>query len=282
VESKWKVESNPDYAVCEPARALRDYVSHYVGFRARGFASYTHSGLPSHHVLLAISLAKPVDLIRIPCAEQPPAAFTAYVSGLQVGPTIVKYEDRRDGLFVHLTAPGARAVLGVTSADLSHRIVDLSDIWGQAAERLVERLMASPTWLQRFAILDQAFRKALRPVPSRPELAWAWSRLAQTHGRVPVRQLADEIGWSRQHFRERFHAELGVTPKTLARIFRFERALRLIKSQRHSLAYVAAACGFHDQAHMTLEWNSLAGCTPGTWIVNELPFFQYAEPRTGE
>jgi AraC-like DNA-binding protein len=282
VESKWKVESNPDYAVCEPARALRDYVSHYVGFRARGFASYIHSGLPSHHVLLAISLAKPVDLIRIPCAEQPPAAFTAYVSGLQVGPTIVKYEDRRDGLFVHLTAPGARAVLGVTSADLSHRIVDLSDIWGQAAARLVERLMASPTWLQRFAILDQAFRKALRPVPSRPELAWAWSRLAQTHGRVPVRQLADEIGWSRQHFRERFHAELGVTPKTLARIFRFERALRLIKSQRHSLAYVAAACGFHDQAHMTLEWNSLAGCTPGTWIVNELPFFQYAEPRTGE
>ena len=166
MESKWKVESNPDFAVREPAPALRDYVSHYVGFRARGFASYTHSGLPSHHVLLAISLARPVDLVRLPCAEQPPAAFTAYVSGLQVGPTIVKYEDRRDGLFIHLTAPGARAVLGVTSADLSHRIVDLSDIWGQAAARLVERLMASPTWQQRFAILDQVFLKALRPVPS--------------------------------------------------------------------------------------------------------------------
>jgi hypothetical protein len=25
---------------------------------------------------------------------------------------------------------------------------------------------------------------------------------------------------------------------------------------------------------MTLEWNALAGCTPGSWIASELPFLQ--------
>jgi AraC-like DNA-binding protein len=45
-------------------------------------------------------------------------------------------------------------------------------------------------------------------------------------------------------------------------------------SERPSLAPVAAACGYHDQAHLTRDWNHLAGCTPGAGITNELPFLQ--------
>jgi hypothetical protein len=94
---------------------------------------------------------------------------------------------------------------------------------------LVERLRAHSTWPQRFAIVDRLFLEALNPKNPAPELAWAWRRLAQAHGCVPVQKLAGEIGWSRQHFRERFHGEFGVRPKTAARIFRFAHALRLIK-----------------------------------------------------
>jgi AraC-like DNA-binding protein len=126
------------------------------------------------------------------------------------------------------------------------------------------------------------FLEALNPKNPAPELAWAWRRLAQAHGCVPVQKLAGEIGWSRQHFRERFHGEFGVPPKTAARIFRFEHALRLIKGNLWSLAQVAAECGYHDQAHMTHEWKALAGCTPKAWIAKELPFFQYSDRAAGD
>ena len=72
----------------------------------------------------------------------------------------------------------------------------------------------------------------------------------------------------------RFRAELGVTPKTAARIFRFERACGLISVLRLPLADVAAACGYADQAHMTRDWNAFTGASPKTWIANELPFLQ--------
>jgi AraC-like DNA-binding protein len=65
-----------------------------------------------------------------------------------------------------------------------------------------------------------------------------------------------------------------VSPKTAARIFRFERACRLIKDEGPSLAETAFLCGYHDQAHMTHEWQSLAGSTPKHWIAAELPFLQ--------
>jgi AraC-like DNA-binding protein len=271
-----------DFAVSSPAPALRPYIANYTGFRAYGLRPSMHSGLPTHSAGLIISLAEPIDIARMPDARQAPSEFGALVSGLQVGPTSVRYGDSRDGLFIHLTPPGVRAVLGIESVELSYRIVDFSEIWGKEADLLVDCLRAARTWLQRFNILDQTFLKALRPVTVQPELVWAWRRLAQTHGCVAVHQLAREIGWSRQHFGERFQRVLGVPPKTAARVFRFERAVRLIKVGRLSLAQIAAECGYHDQAHMTLEWNALAGCAPKAWIANELPFFQYSEPAGGD
>jgi AraC-like DNA-binding protein len=69
-------------------------------------------------------------------------------------------------------------------------------------------------------------------------------------------------------------AAIGVTPKCAARVFRFERACRLIKDERAGLAHVAASCAYFDQAHLTHEWNALAGCSPREWIARELPFLE--------
>jgi AraC-like DNA-binding protein len=91
---------------------------------------------------------------------------------------------------------------------------------------------------------------------------------------VPIERLADEIGWNRWRLSGRFRDAIGVTPKSAARVFRFECACRLIKDERPGLAHVAASCGYFDQAHMTREWNALAGCSPRAWISSELPFLQ--------
>lgn len=261
---------------------MRRHIAYYAGFRAHGLSPSVHSGLPSHYCGLAVSLAQPLDIIRLSDGEQRSATFRAFLSGLQVSPTTVSYPDSRDGLFIQLTPPGLRAVLGIPSNELSYGVVDFSDIWGRLARCLIERLHAATTWRERFSILDQEFLRALKPITLRPELVWAWKKLGQTHGCVPVHQLAIETGWSRQYFRESFQSLFGVPPKTAARIFRFERAVQLIKRGGLNLAGVAAECGYHDQAHMTLEWNALAGRTPKAWIANELPFFQYSVPADGD
>jgi AraC-like DNA-binding protein len=47
-----------------------------------------------------------------------------------------------------------------------------------------------------------------------------------------------------------------------------------MKRNPPSLAHVAFDCGYHDQAHMNREWNSLAACTLKSWIAGQLPFVQ--------
>jgi AraC-like DNA-binding protein len=275
-------DSFSNHAVCLPAPALRPFISHYAGFRAQGLAPCTHAGLPSRHVDLIISLAGPIEVIRMPSTRQSPAAFAALVSGVQDAPASVRQGGELDGLHLFLKPHGVRAILGVPSRELTSRVVHLSDIWGRAAGELIERLMNARSWQQRFSVLDRAFLRAMKPIGPPRALAWAWRRLAETHGCMQVHQLARELAVSRRHFGELFHAEFGVAPKTAARIFRFERACRLIVDERPSLAQVAFACGFHDQAHMTREWNSLAGCPPGVWIANELPNLQDYELTAGD
>jgi AraC-like DNA-binding protein len=265
---------NPECVVRCPAAPLRPFIAHYAGFRADGLTRGIETGVPSRHVHLIISLGRPIELVGMPSATQDPASFTALVSGLQDAPA--KIQRRENVAIVHLflTPFGAQAVLGVPSVHLTSRVFDLSDIWGNAAGILVERLRAAATWRARFAILDEMLLRSLVPHETSRELAWAWGQLAQAHGRRSVQGLAREIGWSRRHFTERFRASLGVTPKTAARIFRFERACRLIRDERPKLADLALACGYYDQAHLTREWNALAGCTPRAWIAGQLPFVQ--------
>jgi AraC-like DNA-binding protein len=270
----WRKTEESGRAVSLPTPALRPFIARYAGFSANGLPQGTHAGLPSRHVDLIISLGRPIDVVRMPSASQSPAAFTALVGGMKDAPAIVRHDGNPHGLHLFLTPLGVRAILGVSSVELASRVVDLADLWGRAAGSLIDRLRAAVTWQQRFAILDEEFMRALIPIATPPEVAWAWAELAQAHGRLSIEGLARDLGWSRRHFSERFRAELGVTPKTAARIFRFKRACWLIKAERPSLAEAAFACGYHDQAHMTLEWNALAGCTPKSWIASELPFLQ--------
>jgi len=264
----------PDTAVSLPVPAIRPFVSQYAGFRVSGLPPGVHCGPPSSDVDLIISLGRPIDVVQMPNSTQQPSAFNALVSGLQNAPAMVLQGSDAFGLHVFIKPLGVRAILGVASAEISSLVVNLSDIWGNCTGELIDILLAADTWRQRFSILDRAFISKLKPTTPRPEIAWAWRRLRTTHGAVPIQRLSDEIGWSRRHFSGCFRDAIGVTPKSAARVFRFQRACRLIKDQRPRLAHVAALCGYFDQAHMTREWTALAGCPPREWIARELPFLQ--------
>ncbi len=106
-------------------------------------------------------------------------------------------------------------------------------------------------------------------------MTWAWRRLLATGGTVQVAALAEAVGWSRRHLGERFRDEFGLSPKAAAMVLRFERSRRLLeRPARRGLAEIAVTCGYYDQAHLTRDWRTLAGCTPTAWMAAELPSVQ--------
>jgi len=72
-----------------------------------------------------------------------------------------------------------------------------------------------------------------------------------------------------RHLERQFKQAVGISPKRLARITRFQRALRMFEQldspQRGT--HTAATCGYADQAHFIHDFSEFAGCAPGAHLL---------------
>jgi AraC-like DNA-binding protein len=262
-----------------PAPRLAGLVRRYCGYRYLGFPAGTHLGLPSPDLTVVLSLGPPTRLAAMPDAGQAPGEFVALAGGLHTRAAVIAHDGDQFGVQLELTPAGARSLFGMPAGALAGTVVCLDDVLGLATAELLDRMAAAPGWAARFAVLDEVLsRIAGRAAAEPPELTHAWRRLVGTCA-PPVAEVAAEVGWSRRNLGSRFAREYGVTPKQAARLARFSRARRLLqRSDRPTLAAVAADSGYCDQAHLAHEWNDLAGCPPSAWLADE-DFLGYRPER---
>jgi len=199
-------------------------------------------------------------------------------SGLYSGPSrqyvVSETDGAQEGVHIELTLPGARLLLGRPLEELGDRLIDPADLLGAEALDLLGRLSEAASQSHRLALLERAAEERIAFATKRPsrDLIWAWHRLQASGGRVAIGALAKGLGCSRKHLTLRFRHEFGISPKLLARILRFDRAVRLIGAARvASLADLAAASGYADQAHLSREFRIFAGSAPAAFLRRRLP-----------
>ena len=105
--------------------------------------------------------------------------------------------------------------------------------------------------------------EARRPDPTERDRSIAAAADQLRHDSTSVEALADYVNVSERQLLRFFQATVGYGPKTLDRVFRFQRFRRLAASLPNaSLADLAAMTGYSDQAHLTRECQRLGGATP--------------------
>lgn len=83
--------------------------------------------------------------------------------------------------------------------------------------------------------------------------------------KITVADLAKIAGLSESWFAKAFASSQGTTPQRWLTRLRLDRAETLIGQSGLSLAEIAAACGFSDQAHLTRQFKSAFGQSPAAW-----------------
>ncbi|MEV8639288.1 helix-turn-helix domain-containing protein [Streptosporangium sp. NPDC051023] len=258
-----------------PPPVLRPFVAGYTGYRETGRLPGRHRGLPSPYLTLIVTLDDPLVMAAHSDGRTVPVSYDALVGGLHTTPVLIIHEGRQSGVQLALTPLGARAMLGLPAGELAGTELHLADVVGPLADRLRERMLLENDWAGRFAALDTLLLERARAEPALPaEVARVWRRLLVTGGTVTASELAREAGWSGRYLSRRFAAEIGLRPKEAARVVRFDRARRMLQRSAASgdgltLAGLAAACGYCDQAHLAREFGALAGCSPSRWLAEE-------------
>ncbi|MEU9591768.1 helix-turn-helix domain-containing protein [Streptomyces sp. NPDC048219] len=165
---------------------------------------------------------------------------------------------------VRLSPVVARAVLGVSPAELDGAVVPLGDLWGREAARIRERLGEASSWQDRFALTDALLARRHETGPRvDPEVARAWHRIVAGPDPARVDALAAEVGWSRKRLWSRFRSQLGLPPKHAVKLVRFDRAAHRLAGG-DGAARVAADTGYADQSHLHRDVMAFTGATPAT------------------
>jgi AraC-like DNA-binding protein len=193
-------------------------------------------------------------------------AVTSFVAGMHDRPALTEHDGRQHGIQVDVTPLAACRLFGVPMCEMLDLVVPLGDVLGRRGEELTARVSDARIGVERFAVLEGLLASLVDDGPQpAPKVAWLCNQLAEPGGNARVTKLADEVGWSRRHLEVRFRQQVGVAPKTYARLVRFRRAVLQLTDHgsKASLARVALECGYYDQAHFNRDFRVFAGCRPG-------------------
>jgi AraC-like DNA-binding protein len=238
--------------------ALRGKVSAYHGFREEAPAPVARLEGPGRDVVVIVSFGEEwsIDGERL----------QSFAAGLRDRQVATRHEGRSHGIHIDLSPPAAHRLFRLPLHTLAHSQVPLEEVLDEPF--LSERVHDAGRWDERFHLLDSVLARRLADTvePSR-EIVWAWARLVEAGGAVPIGDLTRELGWSRKRIVARFREEVGLTPKRAARLLRFERARALAESATQpEWAWIAREAGYYDQSHLINDFRSFTGRTPETFF----------------
>lgn len=232
---------------------------------------FTEKILPRGNIELMFNLGAPHRLLSVdgvPCDEP---YVESWISGLQRRYLTVMTPNGSHLLSASLTPWGAWRLLRAPMRDIACRVPLLSDIWGSAIAALEDRLNAAGGPARRFELLEAFIRRELDQRRSpKPWLIEAGRQLRRERGTVRIETVCRAVGVSRGLLSRAFRDQVGVTPKTYARIWRVNALLDL-NGPPGNWAQLADELGYHDQSHLIHDFRDFTGATPQEYIATRSP-----------
>lgn len=199
-----------------------------------------------------------------------------FVAGQMTRPVLVVPTGRIRVFGIRFVPGGTIPYFDGPASELTNLIVALDDAASDLSRAFASRLdpVGLPAELvaQTEAILLEAGRQRDHRGNS---VEAAIARVLDSGGRTSVDRIASDLGISGRQLERRFVNEVGLGPKLLCRILRFQQVFRAVESDAIHWASLAAECGYFDQSHLIRDFRQFAGQTPAVLFEAFSPFGEF-------
>ncbi len=192
------------------------------------------------------------------------------ILGPQTGPIDQALTPGTTVVGVRLRPEAASSLLGLPTSTLVDLDLGADELWGDQGNVLQELLPSASSAWEAAALLERTVADRLAHATAPDPVAAEAVRRLMSRQRDDVASMASSLFISERQFRRRFEAAVGLTPRTLHRILRFQRFLALASTRERpstQLARLAAEAGYADQAHLTREAARLEGRSPRIFLL---------------
>jgi len=167
---------------------------------------------------------------------------------------------------------GAYAFVTVPQNEIAGSVIPLDSLWGAIASELHSRIADAATPVESVRQLETVLLARLARF-SRPDdqVLNAIKLIFRSGGCLPVESLAEDMGMSLRKLDRTFNTRVGLPPKALCRIVRFQRVLRQLEQSESGRDWVQIAldCGYYDQSHFIKEFGAIAGKGPTSYFAEQ-------------
>jgi len=268
---------------------LRDYLHGFVVSHGHIPTAVREWHIPSLEVAVVLNFASPHRVLNASDATRATDYRGGFVVGLQSRHRLTEAVGARDFIVIRFTPVGAHLFLNVPMGLLADRTIELDEINGPLARLLENRVQTTRGWEARLDLIELLIAERLTQARSPSSaLIHSWQKLLNAPNTTDLALLSEESGCSRRHLIAQFHTHFGMTPKTIARIRRFNLAVGVIdRFGRNAVGHragepyldlgwnskraaqmdtpwadLALDCGYYDQSHFIKEFRAFAGVTP--------------------
>ncbi len=233
--------------------------------------SYTREKiLPTGTVELIINFGSPFRIYNSDEGDHFTTSRKSWLVGLQTRHILNEPMGETHMIGVRFRPGGTFPFFDFSAHEIHNQTIDLDLILGAAVESLRQQLYDCGGAAARFALMEYWLLKHMneRRSTQRQTIHLAVHAIIGAQGLLSIKDLGDKIGYSQKHLAVQFKQVVGVTPKVLARIFRFQTVLETIDPrQAVDWSQVAHACYYYDQSHFNRDFMAFTGLRPSEYLM---------------
>ena len=159
---------------------------------------------------------------------------------------------------------GAFPIFGIPMAETFNGLWDFDVLfarWSQGVREVLNNLQRVD---QKVAFIQDQLILLLRKNDRHSSLVeYCVQTLKSADGRIPIQELVQQTGYSRRYLDLLFRQHVGLSPKVLAGIFRFQKFYRKwAEGQSFDLLKNDLYEYYYDQSHFTKEFRKMTGYSP--------------------
>ncbi|RAW00747.1 helix-turn-helix domain-containing protein [Pseudochryseolinea flava] len=176
---------------------------------------------------------------------------------------------QKTGVFGICFKPYAISLLfNIPAWILTNQNIEISTLLGREGEILEDKMLACPHTDARIKLITGFIEDKLKKADNRQDnVVFSIDQILAHKGNINIPALAEEHFLSQRQFERRFKDLAGFSPKTFARIVRFEDCLTKTYNTKYSLTEISLLSGYYDQSHMIKDFKEFTGSIP-----RDIPF----------
>lgn len=184
-------------------------------------------------------------------------------------------------LSLEFLAGAAYQFIGPPLGELRNRVEPMANLFGPAGTQLEREIQEAPSVLQKVAVLQTFLLNRLRGADSADAIVdHAISFIRSRKGLVTITELCALLGYSQRYVSMKFDRLVGLGPKTVAEIFRFQNRFTNLTRLASGLYGEISDDDYYDQAHFSKEFKRFTGLTPRDYSRSENRFLNHFQRLT--